>query len=472
MKYQYHVIVIGAGSAGLVVASGAANLGARVALIERDRMGGDCLNTGCVPSKTFLRSAHLSKDMQLASRYGLDVSPGAVDLARVMSRVKAVIEEIAPHDSVERFEGLGVDVFKGAATVVDGHTVAFNGRQATARHIVIATGSEPLIPAIPGLEGVAYRTNQTIFDLQTLPRHLLVIGGGPIGLELGQGFLHLGSQVTVVDRNGHLFPKDEPEVGPLMESVFREEGMRLMLKSEVMGVQQTGERITLTIRTDGQVMEVSGDQLLVSSGRKPATADLGLEGAGVKTDEKGYVITDKRLRTTVPSIYACGDVVGPFQFTHMAGHQAGVVLRNILFHLRASPTQSLVPWTTYTKPEVAHIGYTEQWSRGLGLYGGSLIRKIADNDRAKAEDDRNGFVKLILGKKGHIIGATLVGQTAGEMIPLVSLAIRQKLKPAAFTSFIFSYPTKAELFQATAYDQIKSHFKPWQKQLIQKVFLG
>jgi len=471
MKYQYHVIVIGAGSAGLVVASGAANLGAKVALIERDQMGGDCLNTGCVPSKTFLKSAHLSDDINHASRYGLESTLVPIDLSKVMKRVTDVIAEIAPHDSVARFESLGVTVIRGAGKVMDGHTVEVAGMSLTAKHIVIATGSEPVIPDIPGLSGVGYQTNQTIFHLQTLPRHLIILGGGPIGLELGQGFRHLGSQVTVIDRNEHLFPRDDQEVAPVMERVLTAEGMQLLLLTEVLRVRQTDGGIVVTIRQNGLETELAGDQLLVSSGRKPATDGLGLREAGIEVDEKGYVKTDKRLRTRVPSIHACGDVAGPFQFTHMAGHQAGVVLRNILFHLPATPTQNLVPWTTYTKPEVAHIGYTERWARSLGLFGHALTRNLSDNDRAKADDDRVGFLKLIVGKKGHLIGATFVGQTAGEMIPLVSLAIRQKLKPSAFTSFVFSYPTKAEIFQSTAFDQVKANFKPWQKRIIQRIFL-
>ncbi|MDW7657064.1 MAG: FAD-dependent oxidoreductase [Bacillota bacterium] len=329
-----------------------------------------------------------------------------------------------------------------------------------------------MIPSIRGLDEGPFLTNQNIFDLETLPSHLIVLGGGPIGLELGQGFQHLGSQVTVIDRNAHLFNKDDAEVAPIMEKVFTDDGMTLLMRAKILEVRRESSEFIVIIEQDGQTREIRGDQILVSLGRKPSTDGLNLEAAGIALDKRGYVQTDAYLRTNVKHIYACGDITGPYQFTHMAGYQASVVIRNAIFPLRKKVDYSGVPWTTYTKPEVAHIGYTEDWGKKEGLFERSMIVDLADNDRAKAENDRHGLVKLNLGRKNRIIGATLVGEKGGEMIPVVSLAIAQKKTPSAFLSIIFSYPTEAESFRSLATSLLKSSFKPWQKKLIGRLFFN
>ena len=471
MKYQYHIIVIGAGSAGLTIASGAAGLGAKVALIENHKMGGDCLNYGCVPSKTFLKSAHLARDISRAPEFGLNVKLKEVDLKLIMDRVKAVIAEIAPHDSKERFESLGADVLLGNSRLVDNHTVEIDGRKITGKKIVIATGSTARIPDIPGLDKVDFLTNKTIFDLEELPQHLIIIGGGPIGLELGQGFRQLGSKVTIIDRNDHLFPKDDPEVWQVMKKVLERDGIKLCLQSSTQKVSQQKSEINVEIDLQGERKTIRGDALLVSAGRAPDTASLQLDKVGVRTDKRGYIITDKDLRTSVKNIFAAGDVTGPFQFTHMAGYQGGKVVPNAIMGLKQKVKYNLVPWTTYTKPEVAHVGYTQPWAEDLGIYHESLIIQLDEIDRAKAENDRDGFLKLILGKRGKIIGATLVGEKAGEMIPLASLAISRGMKASAFASLIFSYPTEAEIFQRLSFNYLKRSLKDWMKQLIDLLFL-
>lgn len=474
MEFDYHIIVIGAGSGGLVVAAGAAGLGAKVALIEEHKMGGDCLNAGCVPSKTFLKSAHLAYDIKNAIKYGIDMEAFSIELKKIMDRVKSVIKEIEPHDSKERFEGLGVDVIFGKGRLLDRYTVRVGERTITGKHIVIATGSEPLIPDIKGLSDVPYLTNKNIFDLEKLPNHLIVLGGGPIGLELGQGFKHLGSQVTVIDRSDHLFKKDDPEAAPVMEKRLISDGICLYLKTSIKEIKKQQEDIIVIVEHEGEIREIKeikGDALLVSSGRKPVSHGLGLEKAGVKTDSRGFIVTNEKLQTSAKNIYACGDVAGPYQFTHMAGYQAGIAIRNIIFKIGAKVDYSTVPWTTYTKPEVAHVGYTEPWARSLGMFGESIIIDIAEIDRAKAENDLEGFLKLNIGKKGQIIGATLVGEKAGEMIPVATLAIKQKLKAAAFLSLIFSYPTESEIFMFASLKKVKQSFKDWQKKLIKQIFL-
>jgi len=471
MKYDYHIIVIGAGSAGLTIASGAAGLGANVALLENHKMGGDCLNYGCVPSKTFLRSAHLAKDISRAAEFALDANLNIPDLKAVMQRVKKVIAEIEPHDSRERYESLGVKVFMGESSLIDNHTVKTGDKTITGKKIVIATGSKARIPELPGLNEVSYLTNKTIFDLEKLPSHLMIIGGGPIGLELGQGFRHLGSRVTIIDRNEHLFPKDDPEVWDVMKKVLQDDGVELLLQSKVNAVSQKDKEITIEIKTSKGIEFISGDALLVSSGRIPDTEGLGLANIGIKTDKRGYIITDRSMRTSTKNIFAAGDVTGPFQFTHMAGYQGGKVVPNALMNLRQKANYNIVPWTTYTKPEVAHVGYTEPWAKKLGIFKESIISQLNENDRAKSQNDRAGFLKLILGKKGKIIGATLVSEKAGEMIPLATMAITKGMKASAFASLIFSYPTEAEIFQRLSFNYLKRSLKPWMKNLIKSLFL-
>ena len=471
MKFDYHVAIIGAGSGGLVVASGAAGLGARVILFEGEKMGGDCLNAGCVPSKTFLKSAHLADSIRESHEFGLSAQLSAVDLQKIMDRVRSVIAEIEPHDSKERFEKLGVTVVQKRARLFDAHTVIADGTKYTAKNIVIATGSEPVVPKIPGLDSVEYLTNKNFFKLDKLPQHLIVLGGGPIGLELGQGMAHLGSRVTIVDRGESLFKKDDPEVAPVLEARFKKDGMELVFNAAIKSVNRPDNEIKVRVEQGGREREIVGDKILVSLGRKPVSKDLGLETVGVSVDEQGFIRTNQKLQTSVPNIYACGDVTGPYQFTHMAGYQAGIIIRNIIFKLSAKVNYSAVPWTTYTKPEVAHVGYTEPWAKSLGLFRESILVPIASIDRAKSEGDREGFLKLNLGHKGKIIGATLVSEKAGEMIPLATLAIKQKLKATAFLNLVFSYPTEAEVFKFASLEAIKKSFKPWQKKLIHALFL-
>ena len=471
MKFNYHVIVIGAGSGGLVVASGAAGLGARVALIEADKMGGDCLNTGCVPSKSFLKSAHFAADIQRSEQLGINAQHKDVDLKTVMARVHSVIKSIEPHDSKERFESLGVDVISGRGRLLDAHSVDIGGRVITGKNLVIATGSRAAVPPIPGLNEIPFLTNENIFDLEVLPRRLLVLGAGPIGLELGQGFCHLGSQVTIVDKASYLFLKDDPEVAPIMEKKLKDDGVDLRLNSSIQSVREEGDEIVVTIEFKRRKQELRGDKLLVALGRKPSSSGLGLEDVGVETDPGGSISVNRKLQTSVKNIYACGDVTGPYQFTHMAGYQAGIVIRNTIFRLGTKVDYSAVPWTTYTRPEVAHVGYTEPWAKSQGLFHDSVVIPLDGIDRAKAEGDTEGFLKLILGKKNRLVGITLVGEKAGEMIPVGTLAIRQKLKATAFMSLIFSYPTESEIFKMAALELAKRALKDWVKRVIKWIFL-
>ncbi len=471
MKYNYHIIIIGGGSAGLVAASGASSMGAKVALIEKDKMGGDCLNAGCVPSKAFLRAAHLASEINGSKEFGLSASLKEVNISAVMKRVSRVVETIAPHDSVERFTSLGVEVIHGRGVLADNHTVRVNDRIITGKYIIIATGSGPAVPPIPGLNKVPFFTNKNIFSIKKLPKKLIVLGGGSIGLELGQGFRHLGSEVHIIDMAENLFQRDDHEASSLMESLLKKEGFSFSLSATIKEIKKSGDKISVVIGKDGKIEEIKGTDLLVSLGRVPDTAGIGLENAGVNVDEGRFISVNKYLQTNIKNIYACGDAAGPYQFTHMAGYQAGVVLRNIIFPLKKSAVDySMVPWTTYTKPEVAHVGYTEQSAQETGKLKDVIMVDLKDIDRAQAENDTTGFLKLILGRKNRIIGATMVGNKAGEIIPMASMAIRSKLKATGFMSQIFSYPTEAEIFKFAGYAFARKSFKPWMKIIVQKIF--
>lgn len=476
MKYDYQLIVIGAGSGGLVVASGAAGLGAKVALIEGDKMGGDCLNSGCVPSKSFLRSAHIADAIKRSGDFGLKAQASETDIEKVMTRVNSVIKAIEPHDSKERYEGLGVEVIQGYGSFVDDHTVRVGERTLTAKSIVISTGSEPSVPPIPGLREVPYHTNKSIFTIKKMPKELIVLGAGPIGLELGQGFAHLGSKVTIIDMATSLFTKDDSEVGPLMLQRMASDGIIMALGAAIKAVRNVGDeespQIEVDIEEGDKIRTITGDALLVALGRKPNTANLNLDQIGVKVTDRGHVVTDSYLRTTLSNIYACGDVTGPFAFTHMAGYQAGIVIRNAIFPFKAKVSYRAVPWVTYTKPEVAHVGYTEQELEKKSVKYKTYLLPLSGNDRAKAENDMEGFLKLMTDGKGRLIGATMVGEKAGEQIGLANMAIVKKMKISSFMSMTFPYPTELEIYKTAALSALKDSFKPWQKDLVKKLFLS
>jgi len=469
MEKPYDLIIIGAGSAGLSVAAGAAAFGARTALVERGAMGGECLNNGCVPSKAFLRSAHLAGEIRDAGLYGLEAAPAGADLEKIMDRIGGIIKKIAPHDSQERFEGLGVDVFRTSAELADRNTVLAGGKALKGTRLVIATGARPLIPALPGLADVPYYTNLDIFTLKKLPAHLLVLGGGPVGLELGQAFRQLGSAVTVVERGPRLFPKDDPEVAEALGGVLRRDGVEVLLSARALAVKKDKDAITLAVEYGGRTVPLTGDCLLVATGRAPDTAGLNLAAAGVATDARGYVAVDERLRTSVKNIYACGDITGQLQFTHMAAYQAGIVIRNAILGLPAKADYSGAAWATFTSPEAAHAGYTEAQARELGLFTEAVTVQLKDTDRAIVDGEEEGFLKLVLGKGSRLLGATLVSRNAGEIIPLASLAIKQGLKARAFADLVFPYPTRAELFKSASSALLRRSLKGWMLTLI-KIF--
>ncbi|MDE2014709.1 MAG: FAD-dependent oxidoreductase [Alphaproteobacteria bacterium] len=439
--------VIGAGSAGLSVAAGAAQLGASTILFERAKMGGDCLNYGCVPSKALLAAAHAAYAAREAGRFGIRCPEPEVNFAAVMAHVHSVIATIAPHDSVERFEGLGVRVIKADARFTGPREVSGGDVRVRARRIVIAAGSTAAMPSIPGLEAVSPFTNETIFSLTERPDHLLIIGGGPIGVEMAQAFRRLGSRVTLLQRT-RLLNKDEPE---LVDSLRRQLIAEGVIVHEGIDIERAArEQCGITLTLSGGADPITGSHLLVAAGRRPRLQGLELEKAGVAFTDGGITV-DARLRTSNPHIYAIGDIAGGPQFTHVAGYHAGIVIRNALFRLPAKTDYSALPWVTYSDPELAHVGLTESEARRR--FGDDVQvthTEFSANDRAQAERDSSGGIKVVTRANGVILGASILGHGAGELLPLWGLAITRKLKLSAMTAVIFPYPTRSELSKSTA----------------------
>jgi pyruvate/2-oxoglutarate dehydrogenase complex dihydrolipoamide dehydrogenase (E3) component len=441
--------IIGAGSGGLSVAAGAVQMGASVVLVEKGAMGGDCLNTGCVPSKALIAAAHAAHAARDGRRFGVHGVEPVVRFGEVHAHVHGVIGAIAPHDSVERFEGLGVQVIKATARFLDGETVEAGGERIRARRFVIATGSRAAVPPVPGLAEAGYLTNESVFELEERPDHLIVVGGGPIGIEMAQAFCRLGSRVTVIEKFG-ILAKDEPEAVAVVRAALQRDGVTLLEKVGLGEVRRDGAGVTVILDGDSAVgRTVTGSHLLVAAGRRPNIEDIGLDAAGVAVTPKGITV-DGRLLTTNRKVFAIGDVAGGPQFTHVAGYHAGIVIRNALFGLPAKVDYSALPWVTYADPELAHTGLTEADARKAGHEVQVLSWSFDMNDRAQAERATEGLAKIVLGRKGSILGATIVGPRAGELIGAWGLAISAKLKIGAVASAMLPYPTLSEISKRAA----------------------
>jgi pyruvate/2-oxoglutarate dehydrogenase complex dihydrolipoamide dehydrogenase (E3) component/uncharacterized membrane protein YdjX (TVP38/TMEM64 family) len=459
-KFDYNMVVIGAGSAGLVTAYIAAAVQAKVALIEKHRMGGDCLNTGCVPSKALIRSARLLAEARDAGRYGLEDGEPGFDFARIMERVQAVIRKIAPHDSAERYAGLGVDVIQAEARLVSPWTVEAGGRRITARSIVLATGARPLVPPIPGLDGVEYLTSDTLWDLRELPKRLVVLGGGPIGAELAQCFARFGSEVTIVEMAARLLPREDADAAAELESRFRAEGLRLATAHRAVRVETGAEGQVLVCEHGGAEVALPFDRLLVALGRRANVEGYGLEELGVALGDRGTLAVDGLLRTSFPNIYACGDVAGPWQFTHVASHQAWFAAINGLlapfWSFRAD--YRVIPWATFTDPEVARVGLSEDEARAQGVAYEVTRYDINDLDRAIADGTDHGFVKVLTKPgKDTILGATIVGAEAGNLIAEYVLAMKHNLGLNKLLGTIHIYPTMMEANKYAAGNWKRAH---------------
>jgi len=446
--------VIGGGSGGLSVAAGAAQMGARVVLVEKGKMGGDCLNYGCVPSKALIAAAAAAEGVRHAGRFGVNGHEPAVDFAVLRDHLRGVIAAIAPHDSVARFEGFGVTVIQAAAQFTGPREILAGETRVKARRFVVASGSSPALPPIPGLETVPYLTNETIFELAERPAHLIVVGGGPIGAELAQAQRRLGARVSLLEMF-KVLGKDDPEVTAFARRRLVADGVEIHEGIAIKQVARDGNAIAVTIEEDGATKMLSGSHLLVAAGRKANVEGLNLEAAGVAYSPKGIAV-DARLRSSNKRIFAVGDVavvegLGGYQFTHLAGYHAGIVIRNALFKLPAKVNYAALPWVTFTDPEIAHVGLTEAEARDR--HGDSvkvLTWSFAENDRAQAERATEGLVKVVVGTRGRILGASIAGRHAGELLHPWVLAIGQGLKIGALANMIAPYPTLGEVSKRAA----------------------
>ncbi len=454
--------VIGAGSGGLTVAAAARTFGASVVLIEQGEMGGDCLNTGCVPSKSLIAAAGFAKAAQRGQGFGVSFGSPRVDFGQVHDHISGVISAIAPNDSVERFEALGARVIKARAQFVDKRTVEAGGQQIRARRFVIATGSRPAIPPIEGLDDTPFLTNETVFGLREKPEHLIIIGGGPIGIELAQAFAQLGSAVTVLEAD-ELLSRDDPELTEFVLRRVAEDGVDLRPQTKIVATKRQDGGVAVTVKGAEGEEVIKGSHLLVAAGRVPNIADMGLEAADVKSSDAG-ITANTHLRTSNRRIYAIGDVVaGGLKFTHVSSYHAGLVVRSALFGLPAREKRDIIPWATFTDPEIANVGLTEPMAREqLGDKFKVVRWSFAENDRAQTERRPEGAIKMITDRGGRIVGCGIVGAQAGELISLFSYAIANGMKASSLTKYVAPYPTLAEIAKRMGTEYYRDKLgSPW-----------
>lgn len=460
------ICVIGGGPGGLSAAAAAAAFGVSTVLVEHGKMGGDCLNTGCVPSKALLAAARRAELMRNADKFGVTIQSVGVNFAKVRDHVQGVVAAVAPADSVERFTGLGVRVIQASARFQDRKTIIAGDIEIRARRFVLATGSAPSIPAIRGIDEGPYLTTDSIFELKGRPEHLVIIGGGSAGLELAQAFRRLGSSVTVLEAAQPL-AQDDPECAAIVIDRLEREGVVIHRDVNVIAVTHAGATVTTTIETAGTEQTITGSHLLVAAGRKPAIDELNLAAARIRHDHSGIVV-NRKLKTSNRRVYAIGDcAAGQLKLTHAANYQAGLVIRNALFRLPVRVSNDAVPWVTFTEPELAHTGLTETQARARRMKIRIARWPYHDNDRAQTERETHGHIKVITTRKGTIVGASIVGAQAGELIGMWALAISQRLNIRALTGVVLPYPTLGELGKRVAIDFFAPGLtSPWVRRII------
>lgn len=458
---SYNLVVIGGGSAGLVSAYIAATVKAKVALIERHKMGGDCLNTGCVPSKALIKTAKVIAQIRNHAKYGIKAASFEIDFAAVMDRVKHVIREIEPHDSVERYTSLGVECVAGEAHLLDAHRVAVGGRVLETRNIVLALGAAPAVPKLAGLDQVPYRTSENLWEMRELPRHLVILGGGPIGCEMAQAFQRLGSQVTQVEMGPRLLPREDPDVAALVMQRLRDEGVQIITGARATAVSRESGVTHMTYETAAHgVQRLACDELLIAVGRRARTDGIDWDALGIKLKANGTFQVDDYLRVNGSNIYACGDVVGPYQFTHVAAHQAWYCAVNAIFSplKKFKVDYSVIPQVTFTDPEVARVGLSEEEAKEAGIPYEVTSYDVSDLDRAIAESEAFGQVKVLtVPGKDKLLGATIVAPHAGEMIAEFVAAMKRGTGLNQILGTIHAYPTFAEANKYAAGAWKKSH---------------
>ena len=471
INYDRNLIVIGAGSAGLVSAYIAAAVNASVTIIEKNRMGGDCLNTGCVPSKALIKSARVASLIKRADEFGIRVGEPEVDFAAVMERVANVIKDIEPHDSVERYQSLGVECLIGEAEIIDAHTVRVNDTTLTTRNIIIASGGLPVVPPLPGLEDGDYFTSENLWALRQQPGKLIVLGGGPIGSELSQAFGRLGSNVTQVEMAPRIMLKEDEEVSTLIQQQLEQDNVTCMPNTRAVRIEKTDNRKYLVCEQDEQEIKLEFDALLIAVGRKAVTTIPGVEKLQLDLNANGTLKVNEHMQTSLPNIFACGDVAGPYQFTHVAAHQAWYASVNALFgrFWKFKVDYSVIPWATFTEPEVARVGLNEQEAKQQGVEYEVSRYELEELDRAITEGETNGFVKVLtVPGKDRILGVTIVAEQAGELITEYITAMKYGLGLNKILGTIHIYPTLAEANKYTAGIWKKNHAPQWLLNLLEK----
>ena len=473
---EYHLVVIGAGTAGLVTAAGAAGLGARVALIERELMGGDCLNVGCVPSKGLIGAARVAATVRGAATFGVEVPDGTkVDFAKTMERMRKKRADISPADSAKRFTDLGIDVFFGQGSFEGDNTVSVTTSsgevtQLTFKKAVIASGARAAAPPIKGLDSIKYLTNENLFSLTELPKRFGIVGSGPIGSEMAQSFARFGSEVFLFERSGHILSREDADAADVVQEQFLKDGVNLVLDAKDMELAPSGDQISVKIVQNGKPQEVVVDQLLIAVGRAPNTDGLNLEKVNVKYHQKGVEVND-HLETTNPKIYAAGDICSKYQFTHSADFQARIVIQNALFAVgpfgKKKASDLIIPWATYTSPEIAHVGMYPNDAKEAGIEIDTYVQQLEHVDRAILEGTDEGFVKIHT-KKGSdkIVGATIVAENAGDMISEITVAMKNKVGLAGIGSTIHPYPTQAEAIRKLGDQFSKTKLTPTSTKLL------
>jgi pyruvate/2-oxoglutarate dehydrogenase complex dihydrolipoamide dehydrogenase (E3) component len=465
----YNLVVIGGGTAGLVSAIGAAGLGAKVALIEKHLMGGDCLNVGCVPSKAIIRAARKAAGVRDMAEFGVNVPNGTtIDFGKVMERMRRLRADISPHDSAKRFTELGVDVFLGTGRFTGPDTIEVGRQTLRFAKAVIATGARAAAPPIPGLKDVFYLTNETLFSLTELPKRLGVIGAGPIGCEMAQSFARFGSEVFLIEATHGILPREDQDAAAIVRAAMERDGVKLLCCGKDLKLAKDANGVRLQVESHGKGYDVLVDQLLVAVGRAPNVEGLGLETVGVEFDNKGVKVND-RLQTTNPRIYACGDICSPYQFTHAADFMARIVIQNALFKGRAKASSLIIPWATYTSPEIAHVGLYEKEAREKGIEVDTFTQELSKVDRAILDGETEGFVRVHV-RKGtdEIVGATVVATHAGELIGELTLAMKGKLGLKIIGGTIHPYPTQAEAIRKTGDLFNRTRLTPFVKKLMNR----
>jgi pyruvate/2-oxoglutarate dehydrogenase complex dihydrolipoamide dehydrogenase (E3) component len=468
---RYNLVVLGGGTAGLVSAAGAAALGAKVALIEKHLLGGDCLNYGCVPSKALIQAARVAQTVREASDYGVHVPGGfKINFGETMERMRRLRAGISEHDSARRFRDLGVDVFLGDGKFVDRRTIEVEGQRLKFTRAIIATGARAAHPSIPGLAEAGFLTNETVFSLTELPRRLCVIGAGPIGCEMAQAFRRLGSEVCIVTDGQSILPREDREAAAIVHERFELEGIKVLLGARILKAELVDGIKFLVFEHNGMEKHVASDEILVAVGRAPNVEGLNLEAAGVAYDRRGVTVDD-RLRTSNPSIFAAGDICSRFKFTHAADAMARLALRNAFFFGRGKASALVIPWCTFTDPEVGHVGLYEDEARKRGHDVVTHTVNMGEVDRAVLDGATDGFARVHTdAKNGRILGATLVSEHAGESISEFVLAMNRNVPLSAFSSTIHPYPTQAEALKRLGDLSVRARLRPWLRQVFATYF--